>query len=168
MQTTSVISSVCPSVFNSYTVCRIFMKICIEKFLKCLFSHTSHKSINEFFTRLFHTSWSLHAMFDTGDHHIMSVINVSFVNLVVSEGHTLLLGENNFFPVLSKLFLFIWIKFITRDVDWVIFGFSKFDAVWTILNSTKELFWNFPHLFSCLFQIRYKNSEYRAIKYLWI
>lgn len=74
------------------------MKICIQNFLKCLFTHNLHKSINKFFTHLFHTSSSVHVTFDTGDRHIMSVINVSFVKLVVSEGHTLLQRENNFFP----------------------------------------------------------------------
>jgi len=35
-------------------------------------------------------------MLGTADHHMMSVINVSFVELFVSEGHSLLQGENNF------------------------------------------------------------------------
>jgi len=74
------------------------MKICIQNFLKGLFTHTLHKSINEFFTRLFHTSWSVHVTFDTGDRYIMSVINVSFVKHVVSEGRTLLQGKIIFSP----------------------------------------------------------------------
>jgi hypothetical protein len=43
-------------------------------------------------------------MIDTGDLHIMSVINVSFVKLVVSEGHTLLQGENIFFSYFLNVF----------------------------------------------------------------